>query len=56
MKFTLQFAFRMCPDKPLTEIPVKTMLFDHSEPTGMSRTGRFMNDKDGQYSAINVTA
>lgn len=56
MKVTLQFAFSMCPYKRLTEISVKTMLSDHSEPTGMGRTGRFMNDKDDQSSAINVTA
>ena len=56
MKVTLQFAFSLYPYKPLTGIPVKTMLSDHSEPTGMGRTGRFMNDKDDQYSAINITA
>lgn len=56
MKVTLQFAFSMYPYKPLSGIPVKTMLSDHSEPTGMGGTGRFMNDKDDQYSATNVTA
>ena len=56
MRVTLQFAFSMCPYKRFTEIPVKTVLSDHSEPTGMGRTGSFMNDKDDQSSAIDVTA